>query len=94
MNTYTGATNANAGTLRFTVSETLSALNIADGAIVELACAAPAPALFDDGGMGGGEMLGASSEAVPEPGAIGLFLAGALSVLGRRKRYGYAKFSS
>ena len=54
VNTYTGATNANAGTLRFTVSETLSALNIANGAIVELSAVAPAPALFDEGGMGGG----------------------------------------
>ena len=60
VNTYTGATNVNAGTLRFTVSETLSELNIADGAIVELGGPAAAPAPFEDAVFGGGgEMIGA-----------------------------------
>ena len=87
-NTYTGATNVNAGTLRFTVDQTLSELNIADGAIVELRELAPVPAPFEDAAIGGGELIGASSQAVPEPGSIGLLLAGALSVFGRRKRNG------
>ena len=87
VNTYTGATNVNAGTLRFTVSETLSALDIADGAIVEVGASAPAPAPFEDAVFGGGgEMIDASRQAVPEPGAIGLLLVGVLAVLGRRKR--------
>ena len=85
-NTYTDPTNVNGGTLRFTVSETMSALNIANGAIVELGAVAPVPAPFDDGGMGGGDLLGASSQAVPEPGAIGLLLVSALGFLRRRKR--------
>ena len=88
VNTYMGATNVNAGTLRYIVSETMSELNIADGAIVELGGPAAAPAPFEDAVFGGGELIGASSQAVPEPGAIGLLLAGVLGVLGRRKRNG------
>ena len=89
-NTYTGPTNVNGGTLIFEVSETLTQLNIADGATVILGTAAPAPAPiaaagFDDMGAGSsfadpGEHIG----AVPEPGSAALFLGGAV-LLGLRR---------
>jgi len=69
---FTGGTatvNANA-TTNFTVSQTLSALNIGS-----VALAAPA--------FAGG---GASTAVVPEPGVLGLLVVGALGLAGRRRR--------
>ena len=53
----------------FTVDQTLEELNIGDGAVVTLAAALPAPAPL----------------AVPEPGAAGLLLLGALWIQGWRR---------
>ncbi len=82
--------NANAGVTNFGVSQTLAALNIGDGAVVTLGAAAPAFASAPEfaGGFDGGETLAATTgvASVPEPGAIGLLLAGALAFLGRRRR--------
>ena len=69
--------NAAGGTTRFTVSQTLGALNIGDGAKVTFGDGlpfAPAPVKFD--GLG----------VVPEPGSIGLLLTAGLVLLGRRRR--------
>ena len=78
VNTYTGATNVNGGTLQFGVSETLSELNIGDGAVVILDSTAPAPAfLAGDAGFG---------HAVPEPGSATLMLSGFAALLGIRRR--------
>ncbi|MEO7319033.1 MAG: autotransporter-associated beta strand repeat-containing protein [Chthoniobacteraceae bacterium] len=72
----TGASivNANA-TTNFGVSQTLAELNIGDGAVVTLdsALMSPSPALAE------------SVQAVPEPGALALLLAGALGLFGRRR---------
>ena len=76
--TYTGATTVNAGTLVFLASQTLSSLTIADGAEVVFGdglAFAPAP----------GEKFGGPA-LVPEPGALGLLLLGALSLAARRRR--------
>ena len=70
----TATVNANA-TTNFTSSQTLGALNIGAGAVVTFGSAAPFA------GFGGG-----SSAAVPEPGALGLLVVGALGVLARRRR--------
>ena len=77
-NTYTGATNVNEGTLVFAVSETLTALNIADGAtgIVGAPGMSPPPALAADFG----------AAAVPEPGSAALLFGGMLTLLGVRRR--------
>ena len=69
--------NAAGGTTRFTVSQTLGALNIGDGAEVTFGGGlpfAPAPVKFD--GLG----------VVPEPGSIGLLLTAGLVLLSRRRR--------
>ena len=88
-NTYTGATTVNAGTLVFAASETLTSLEIADGATVILGAAPPAPAAlafadlaFDEGLIA----TNGSAAAVPEPGAASLLLAGALGLLARQRR--------
>ena len=73
--------NAVGGTTRFGVSETLGALNIASGAIVELGPpASPAPG-FDEG-----IALAATTQAVPEPGTAALLLLGTLATLRRFRR--------
>ena len=78
-------------TTYFTASQTLAALNIADGGtviltdILDVPPPAPAPELAPlfDAGLGANE---AAVAAVPEPGAIGLLLLGAAGMLGRRRR--------
>lgn len=88
--------NANGGTTNFGVSQTLSALNIGNGAVVTLseAVAAPAPE-FDLGllgdasaGIGAGDALvnPAGVAAVPEPGSVALLFGGMLALLGVRRR--------
>ena len=71
----TGTSTVNVGAhLDFTVSQTLAALNIADGAVATFGPAtspAPAPDLL-------------AAAAVPEPGSLGLLMLGALGILGRR----------
>ena len=68
--------NANGGTTNFGVSQTLGALNIADGAVVTLGTPvmAPAPALMESG-----------AAAVPEPGTLALLVLGALGLACRRR---------
>ena len=76
------------------VSQTLTSLTIAAGGTVVLG-PAPAPGegeAFVDG-LGGdagalvlGDASAASVEAVPEPGALGLFAAGVLGLLSHRRR--------
>ncbi len=115
-NTYTGATNVNAGTLNIggtlgaganvinanagmtniSVSQTLGAVNIADGAVVTLTSVAPSPAEGEaaaafDGFEAFGAELGTEGNAsgvaaVPEPGSISLLLFGALGLFGGRRR--------
>lgn len=79
----TGASTvfANANT-NFTVSQTLAALNIGDGATVVLGTSlAPAPAL--EFAMSESAVAAA---AVPEPTSLGLLLVSALGMLARRRR--------
>lgn len=69
--------NANS-TVNITVGQTLAALNIADGVVVT----------FGDGlpFAGGADKFGSGAAVVPEPGSIGLLLAGALGLAARRRR--------
>ena len=94
--------NANGGTTRFTVSETLESLSIGAGAVVTLDSAAPASLeeiavgelsqtlpLFDEPGIFAGEsarLAGDSPQAVPEPGALGLLVLGATLLFTPRRR--------
>ncbi|HZJ16545.1 MAG TPA: autotransporter-associated beta strand repeat-containing protein [Chthoniobacteraceae bacterium] len=95
------AVNVNGGALVFSASQTLNELNIADGAVAILGSSpaptfaaetladpgvgAEAPAFDESGAVSSfaGSSLGA---AVPEPGVVGLFFAGAFSLLVRRRR--------
>lgn len=72
--------NADAGRTDFGVSQTLEALNIADGAVVTLAAAVPAPAPEF---LEMPAVLGAA--AVPEPGSAALIFGGMLTLLGMRR---------
>ena len=74
--------NANAGVTNFGVSETLGALNIADGAVVTLGAPAAAPAASFDNEC----MVGGATQAVPEPGSAGLLLGGLATLVGLRRR--------
>ena len=76
LGTGTSVVNANA-TVNFGASQTLAALNIADGVEVTFG--------DEPGLVGGPEKFGAPA-LVPEPGSMGLLLVGALGVLGRRRR--------
>ena len=74
----TGTTTVNANsTMNFYASQTLAALNIADGVEVT----------FGDGMpfAGGADKIGGPA-LVPEPGSMGLLLVGALGFLGHRRR--------
>lgn len=72
--------NANAGNTNFGVSETLGALNIADGAVVTLGAPAFA-APFESNAVNSLAVQG-----VPEPGAATLLFGGLLTLLGMRRR--------
>ena len=86
--TLTGSTvnvNTATATVRFAASQTLAALNIADGASVILSDVPP-PA-FDEGfGALGGEIASASVGAVPEPGSVALLFGGLATLLSLRRR--------
>ena len=74
----TGASVLNAiATVNLSASQTLAALNVADGVEVTFGNAP----FF----AGEPEKIGAPA-LVPEPGSLGLLLAGTLGLLGRRKR--------
>ncbi len=77
LGTGTSTLNANS-TVNLTVSQTLAALNIADGVVVT----------FGDGlpFAGGADKFGSGAAVVPEPGSVGLILAGALGLAARRRR--------
>ena len=83
---YTGATTVLGGTLAFTVSQTLTALTIADGATVVLdaTLTSPAPEFFEDDGFAA-EIAGNSAAAVPEPGTAALLIGGMLALVARRR---------
>ena len=84
--------NANASA-NFEASQTLPALNIADGAIVTLGTVpppAPSPA-FDSPFDAGLDLAGNASPAVPEPGSAMLILSGLGALLGLRRRRASAK---
>ncbi len=88
--TLTGTTvnvNANASA-NFEASQTLPALNIADGAVVTLGTVpppAPSPA-FDAPFDAGLNLAGNAGQAVPEPGSVALLIGGTLTLLGLRRR--------
>ena len=96
---FTGGTatvNANA-TTNFTVSQTLAALNIADGVVVTLGNPPPASPgeAFGGGEDAGVFALGADLggaaipvQGVPEPGTAALLFGGVLTMLGLRRRRG------
>ncbi len=65
----------------FGVSQTLAALDIADGAIATLGAPGMAPEPEFDGGFAGNTV-----QAVPEPGAFALLLSGLATAFGRRRR--------
>ena len=88
--TLTGTTvnvNANASA-NFEASQTLTGLNIADGAVVTLGTVpppAPSPA-FDAPFDAGLDLAGNVGQAVPEPGSVALLIGGTLTLLGLRRR--------
>ena len=86
--------NANASA-NFEVSQTLPALNIADGAVVTLGAVSlppPPPALaFDSPFDAGLDLAGNAGQAVPEPGSAMLILSGLGALLGLRRRSTSAK---
>ena len=69
--------NAASGTTRFDVDETLEALNIGDGAVVEVGAPAPPDPTFQAG----------TGRAVPEPGTATLLLLGSLAALRRGRGF-------
>ncbi len=86
--TLTGsAVNVNTATatVRFAVSQTLPALNIANGATVILSDLPP-PAFADEFGAQGDLLASSPAQAVPEPGSIALLLSGLATAFGRRRR--------
>ena len=81
--TQTSVITANA-TTNIYASQTLAALTIGDGVEVTFGDGLPFAPEPDKGG--GLAALGAGGAVVPEPGALGLLLAGALGLLGQRRR--------
>ena len=91
----------NTNSTYFTVNQTLSSLNIADGGYVEITSTpppAPAPAFAGGAGGGGGFessvadasnplLVTSAVQGVPEPGTVSLLLLSALGLLGRRQRH-------
>ena len=73
--------NANA-TVHVNASQTLAALNIADGVEVTFGDGLP----FAGGSDKAAGFGAATTGVVPEPGSLGLLLVGALGFLGRRRR--------
>lgn len=83
LGTGSSSVNVNAGTVKFgSVSQTLSSLSISAGATVTFSSGA---ASFT--GSGKSPSSGAPA-AVPEPGTLGLLVAGALGLLHRRRHPG------
>ncbi len=100
LNANTGATHLHgaftAGTatvnvlasLGIATSQTIGSLNISDGAVVTLdsALSSPPPVAAGFADFADADLISQSGkQPVPEPGALGLLLAGALGCLGRRK---------
>ena len=80
LGTGTSTLNASA-TVHINASQTLAALNIADGVEVTFGDGLPFAGGPDkSAGFGGGVAV------VPEPGSMGLLAVGALGLLGRRRR--------
>ena len=81
----TGASVINAGAeVNISVSQTLGALNIADGAVVTLGDLPPPAPAFAEGL--GGDFVESNAQAVPEPGSLALLLLGGVLFLRRTVR--------
>ena len=87
----TGASTLNANaTTNISVSQTLAALNIGDGAVVALTNPPPPAPAFAAGndifGQTGEDLAASATQAVPEPGAAALLLSALAMLVGPRRR--------
>ncbi len=87
----TGASTLNANaTTNISVSQTLAALNIGDGAVVALSNPPPPAPAFAAGddifGQTGEDFAVSATQAVPEPGAAALLLSALAMLVGPRRR--------